>query len=45
MLLEMHENTVFSLINMEMEVLNRQYHFRKMEMEVSKNTSYLYSCI
>ena len=34
MLLEMHKNTVFPLVNMEMEALNKHYRFRKMEMEV-----------
>ena len=34
MLLEMHKITVFPLVNMEMEVLNKTYRFRKMEMEV-----------
>ena len=34
MLLQMHRNAVFPLVKMEMEVLNRQYRFRKMEMEV-----------
>ena len=31
----MHKNTVFPLVNMEMEAFkNKHYRFRKMEMEV-----------
>ena len=34
MLLQIHRNTVFSLVNIEMEALNKHYRFRKMEMKV-----------
>ena len=37
-MLEMYRNVVFSLVNMEMELLNRHYRFRKMEIEVFVKT-------
>ena len=46
MLLEMHENTVFYLVNMEMEAFGQTISLQKDgDRGVVKNTSYWYSCI
>ena len=38
MLLQMHRNAVFPLVNMEMEAFEKHYRLRKMEMEVFVKT-------
>ena len=46
MLLEMHKNIVFRLVNMEMEAVEQTLSLQKDENGgFCKNTSYWYSCI
>ena len=46
MLLEMHKNTVFPLVNMEMEALEQTLSLQKDgDGGFCKNTNYWYSCI